>query len=116
MRVIECDRCHKRINKDAKYKYPHYVVTAADLGYLAKLGVDLRIKAKDCFFIRALDSQKAHGKTIFGSGFLLSEKAAAEKAAAEKAKAIEWELSEREKQIVKSLGKEATRDALHESH
>ena len=94
-----------------KYKYPHYVITAADLGYLAKWGVDLRIKAKDCFFIRALDSQKAHGKSIFGSGFLLSEKAAAEKAAAEKAAAEKaaakkWQLSERERQIVKSLGKE----------
>ena len=104
-----------RVRKQVpKYKYPHYVITAADLGYLAKWGVDLRIKAKDCFFIRALDSQKANGKTIFGSGFLLSEKAAAEKAAAEKAaaekaaaekaSAIEWELSESEKHIIASLG------------
>ena len=87
-----------------KYKYPHYVVTAADLGYLAKWGIDLRIMAKDCFFVRALDSQKAHGKAIFGSGFLLSEKAAAEKAAAEKASAKEWQLSENEKRIIASLG------------
>ena len=84
------------------------------MGYLAKWGVDLRIKAKDCFFIRALDSQKANGKSIFGSGFLLSEKAAAEKAAAEKAaaekaaaekaSAKEWQLSESEKCIIASLG------------
>ena len=71
------------------------------MGYLAKWGVDLRIMAKDCFFVRALDSQKAHGKTIFGSGFLLSEKAAAEKAAAK-----EWQLSENEKRIIASLGRE----------
>ena len=96
-----------RVRKQVpKYKYPHYVVTAADLRYLAKWGVDLRIKAKDCFFIRALDSQKAHGKTIFGSGFLLSEKAAAEKAAAEKASAKEWKLSESEKRIIASLGRQ----------
>ena len=104
-----------RVRKQVpKYKYPHYVITAADLGYLAKWGVDLRIKAKDCFFIRALDSQKAHGKSIFGAGFLLSEKAAAEKAAAEKAAAEkaaaekaaakEWQLSENEKRIIESLG------------
>ena len=85
--------------KTPKYKYPHYVVTAADLGYLAKWGVDLRIMAKDCFFVRSLDSQKAHGKMIFGSGFLLSEKAAAEKAAA-----VEWSLSEKERRIIESLG------------
>ena len=53
-------------------------------------------------------------KTIYGGGFLLSEKAAAEKAAAEKAaaekaaaekvNAIVWELSDREREIIKSLG------------
>ena len=104
-----------RVRKQVpKYKYPHYVITAADLGYLAKWGVDLRIMAKDCFFIRALEEQKSHGKAIFGSGFLLSEKAvaekaaaekvAAEKAAAEKASAKEWKLSENEKRIIASLG------------
>jgi hypothetical protein len=41
---------------------------------------------------------------MFGSGFLLSEKAAAEKAAAEKAAALRWELSEREKKIIRGLG------------
>ena len=93
-----------------KYKYPDYVITAADLGYLAKWGIDFRVMTKDCFFIRALDSQKAHGKTIFGSGFLLSESAAAEKAAAEKAAAEKaaakcWELSESERKIINDLGK-----------
>ena len=39
-------------------------------------------------------------KTIFGSGFLISEKAAAEKAAAEK-----FPLSDREREIVRGLGK-----------
>jgi len=46
---------------------------------------------------------------MFGSGFLLSEKAAAEKAAAEKAAAEKaaaqhWGLSEREKKIIRGLG------------
>ena len=77
------------------------------------------VRAEDCEFVRTLDAQRAHGKCIFGSGFLLSEKAAAEKAAAEKAAAEKaaaekaaaekaaahaWELSEREREIVRKLG------------
>jgi len=58
---------------------------------------------------------RAAGKTIFGSGFLISEraaaekaaaeKAAAEKAAAEKAAAERWTLSKREILIIEELGK-----------
>lgn len=48
-------------------------------------------------------------KTLYGAGFLLSEKAtaekkAAEKKAAEKNKVIAWELSDREKEIIERLG------------
>lgn len=75
-------------------------------------GVSMRFKKEDLYRIRGLDSQKPHKKSIFGSGFLLSEKAAAEKAAAENAEKekvekdniIIWELSEREMKIIKSLG------------
>ena len=75
-------------------------------------GVSLEISERDAHFIRVLDAQKASGKGLFGSGFLLSEKAAAEKAAAEKAAAEKvrvcntnvWELSDREKKIVAGLG------------
>ena len=89
------------------------MLTAADLGYMAKHGIDFRLKKESCFFIRGLDSQREKGKAIFGGGFLLSEKAtaekaaaekaAAEKAAAEKAAAEKWGLSEREWNIIKSL-------------
>lgn len=51
--------------------------------------------------VRKLDAQKATGKTIFGSGLLLSEKAAAEKATA-----TMYSLSEREVAIVQKLGTE----------
>ena len=87
------------------------------LCYMAAHGVSLEIRERDAHFIRALDAQKASGKGLFGSGFLLSEKAAAEKAAAEKAAAEKaaaekvrvcntnvWELSDREKKIVAGLG------------
>ena len=42
----------------------------------------------------------SNNKGLFGSGFLLSEKAAAEKVDANI-----WELSDREREIIKSLGK-----------
>ena len=95
-----------------KYKYPDYVLTAAMCNYMCAHDAPLTIKREDSQHIRYLDSQKEYGdKTIFGSGYLLSEKAAAEKAAAEKAAAEKaaahvWELSEREWQIIKSLGHE----------
>ena len=100
----------KKVNLP-KYVYPKNVTSAALLGKIAK-GADLKIMKDDCYQISQLQSQKRLGKSIFGNGFLLSEKAAAEKAAAEKAAAekaaagemIVWELSESEKRIIKQLG------------
>ena len=92
-----------------KYSYPDHVVTAAMMQRYAKHGVDFRVSRGECTRITRLDAQKSKKKGIFGEGLLLSdriaaEKAAAEKAAAEKAAAERWELSEREKEIVKMLG------------
>lgn len=92
-----------------KYSYPQNATTAAALGYLANHGTALRVSGRDSFFVRALDEQRAAGKGMFGSGFLLSEKAAAEKAAAEEAAAEEaaaqrWGLSEREQILIRKMG------------
>lgn len=87
-----------------KYSYPNEVLTATMLCYLTAHDTSIEIDADDVYFIRALDSQKDADKVLFGSGFLLSEKAAAEKAAAEKVNTNIWELSEREIQIIKGLG------------
>ena len=94
----------KKVNLP-KYVYPNNVTSAALLEKITK-GADLKIMKDDCYQISQLQSQKRLGKTIFGKGFLLSDKAAAEKAAAEKAAAdaIVWELSESEKRIIKQLG------------
>lgn len=81
-----------------KYEYPNEVVSAAILAKIAKRGCDLKVHAEECYFIRALDAQKEDEKTIYGGGFLLAERAA------EKTK-ICWELSEREKNIISSLGR-----------
>nr|DAT53224.1 MAG TPA: hypothetical protein [Caudoviricetes sp.] len=84
-----------------KYSYPTQVLTSAMVQYFAAHGVDFRVPHGHLAFTRALDSQREAGKTVFGSGFLISEKAAAEKAAA-----LKWPLSERELAIVASLGRD----------
>ena len=88
----------------AKNDFPDYVITSTKLSYFSKYGIDFKVKRENTEHIRQLDAQKEKGTAIFGSGYLISEKAAAEKAAAEKAAATVWQLSDREKQIVKSLG------------
>ena len=92
------------------YTYPDCVMTPIRIAPTSRW-MALRIPASDAIFARALDAQLEQGTTIYGAGFLLSEKAAAEKAAAEKAAAekrdsIVWELSDREKAIVAALGKD----------
>ena len=83
-----------------KYSYPDEIVSAAMVNRYSKYGVDFSVPCVESYPCSALDSQKAEGKTIFGKGYLLSERAAAERAAATK-----WALSDREWEIVKSLGK-----------
>lgn len=82
------------------YVYPDCVVTAATLKRIIASGIELHIHPSDAHFIRALDAQRKSGKGIYGSGFLISERAAAERAAAEQNSATVWELSDREKEIV----------------
>ena len=82
-----------------KYLYPDQVVSAAMVNRYSKYGVDFSVPVAESYPCSALDAQKEAGKSIFGKGYLLSERAAAERAAATK-----WSLSEREWGIVKSLG------------
>ena len=92
-----------------KLKFPPQVATAAQLNQLSAKGQYFTLDEKDVVFARTLDNAK---KSVFGSCFLLSEKAAAERAAAERAAAERAvndethyiELSEREKEIIKGLG------------
>ncbi len=102
-----------------KYEYPDNVVTVSGIQWMVEKGVSITIDKKHVKHCRGLDSQKIHGKALFGSGFLISEKAAAEKAAAEKAAAEKaaakkaaaekenkttWQLSEKEWRIIRALG------------
>jgi len=98
-----------------EYKYPTNVLTVSHVQWMIEKGVSFQVGKGHTKFCRALASQKPHKKAIFGSGFLISDQAAAEKAAAEKAAAekaaaaeknvIVWELSEKERAIIAGLGK-----------
>jgi hypothetical protein len=119
-RLYEADKQNRKdIKKQVpKYRYPDHVVTAAAVQLYSRRGVPFAVKREDCVQIRALDTQKAKRKHIFGGGLLLSDKAAQEKARAEKEarekaraekekieteKAHVWELSERERAIIEEI-------------
>ena len=121
-------RTANRITQDNKkgtyytYEYPPEVITATRIGKLNQGDIDFRVSRSEAFSVAALDCQKSQGKGIFGSGFLISREKAEEKVKAEilteerialtiaqrarekREKATQWELSEREIEIVKSLG------------
>ena len=102
-----------------KYEYPHHVITSARLAKLVNRGLEFFFSDEDLSFTRTLDSQRPLKKALFGAGYLISEqKALEQKALEQKAleqKALEqkvreqeqrifWELSDREKEIIKNLG------------
>jgi hypothetical protein len=122
-----CDELrHHTVNKLPKYEYPPEVVTAARMQWYAAHHTRYAVPKGECCKISALDSQRGSGKTIFGGGLLLSERAAAERAAAEcaaaecaaaeraaaeraaaeRAAAKVWTLSERERAMQSALGGE----------
>lgn len=91
-----------------KYRYPAEVLTVSNIYKLVSRGVSMSFTKSEVKHIRQLDSQRASNKTLFGAGYLISERAANEKTEAEKAVAenlFKWELSLREREIIKSLGK-----------
>ena len=94
------------------FVYPDNIVTAATLGRLAAHQTELIIRKKDCQYIADSDSAKAQGRSLFGGGFILSDRAAAEMAAAEMAaaemkKAYLLNLSPRERRLIEHLNKQS---------
>lgn len=88
-----------------KYEYPPEVLTSSMLGYLSTHGVEFKVMRDEVSPVPlgALASQKAVGKTIFGKGWLISERKAAERKAAENV--IVWELSDMEREAVRRIDK-----------
>ena len=94
-----------------RYSYPLNVITGKDYR-LAKYGQTFRLSREECVVVPELDAQRVQGKQIFGSGLLISDRAAAERAELEKlavkkereeVPAVEWTLSERERQIIEGM-------------
>ena len=87
--------------------YPEHLITAALLGKIAKRGVTFKVPMSEATFVRKLDNGSG---SIFGGGYLLSERMAAERMAAERMAAERMAaeritLSEREREIVRSMAK-----------
>lgn len=93
-----------------KYTYPNYLVQSARINAYSKYGIEFKVPKSESFFVSQLDAQNGKKKTIFGGGFLISERCAAERERAERERAereqVEhFELSDREKEIIKELSK-----------
>lgn len=104
-KILE-NACKAPVKKQRKIVYPDNVITPATLFRLVDRGLIWHISASHSSFVRKLDKAKTG---LYGGGFLLSERVAAERvaaerAAAERAAAEIIELSERELEIIKSLG------------
>ncbi len=104
-RLIEAEeKMNGRKKKRPKNEYPKNVIYAANLNTLADRNVKFSVARKSARFIKGLEAQKKNKKAIFGSGFLISNKAVAEKEAAEKMEVKNvLELSEAEKKTIQEL-------------
>ena len=107
----ELENVNKKSVSLPKYKYPNHILTVSNVQKYVENGINFTVYKKDSLHYKQLDAQKPLGKTIFGSGLLLADKAAADKAAADKAAAdkanyIEFKLSEREQVLVKNMTNE----------
>lgn len=103
----ETERLQGEIAHNPKYIYPDNLLTSARISNLSNNGVEFALKKEECHFTRALDQQKENGKGIYGSGYLISDSAAARLAQAEQDAQAEppivWELSDREREIIAGL-------------
>ena len=97
-----------------KYQYPSNLLTVSRLSKILKKGLCFDIEENQIEKISQLESQKPYNKTIFGYGFLMSEKTkksietldAEAEAAEASGLVLEFSLSEREREIISRLGKE----------
>ena len=105
-RVKEAQQAVKAPNTQPRYEYPPNVVTGATLNKYIIRGVSLRVLREEVHFTRALDSQRKVGKSLYGSGFIVSDRVAKILQSAPKHSReipIYWELSDREQEIIRQL-------------
>lgn len=81
-----------------QFVYPDNIITAATLQKIVTRGIEWKVPKVACEYINDSDSCKEQGRSLFGGGFILAERAAAERAAATKLL-----LSDRERAIIARL-------------
>ena len=108
---IENDKNIGDKRKIPKYQYPNYIITAAKIGAYSKLGYDITITKSESAYLRRMDAQIDSKKGLYGGGYILSERLKGEIDRIDRIDRIEkdriekWELSDREKEIIKKLSK-----------
>lgn len=72
--VMAADKANTAARTLPAYEYPPEVITAAQIGYLSRYGVEFNVPRGGVRFVRALEEQKRQSKTIFGGGLLHKRK------------------------------------------
>lgn len=87
-----------------KYEYPVEVIGIQSVTAAARGGLDMEIMPEELYWLRQLDCQRTRNKGVYGTGFLAARNVADKIQAAAAREKIQWELSEREREIVRRLG------------
>lgn len=100
-----------------KYEYPENVAYTARINMCVRHRKTFTLKRSEAWHIKTLDAQATTKKGIYGGGFFISSKAAERLKQCEQSPLTEgctssehptkWELSEREKQIIKVLDEQS---------
>lgn len=106
-----------------KYEYPEHVISSALLDKYVKHVQPFVLKRSEAYFVRALDSQRASKKAVYGGGYLISSNAVKRlreclqsplsEGCTSTEQLTKWELSEREKQIIKDLDEQSQKEPNH---
>lgn len=102
----EVEKARQAKNKLPVYHYPVECLTRSKVALLARGYSDFKLVPKECKLIRVLDDQRKYKKAIYGAGLLIGEAAQERYKTAMntyKRETYVWQLSEREKEIVKAL-------------
>ena len=91
-----------------KYDYDKHVLQAHQIAAFSRYGIQFSVPRTEAVIVQEVDEQKAAGKTIFGSGLLISDdlcqkREKAEREKAEREKVERWKLSPKEMAIVRSF-------------
>lgn len=93
----------KKYKPVAKYAYPMELVTTGLIYPYAQYGIEFVIPREESVRVSRLDAQAGTGKSIFGCGWLISDRLTAERQKAERQKAELFPLSERERGIIEKM-------------